>query len=104
MKSEHRHELKTNELAEWITNFPAWAKENAKVIIASAALVIVIVAVYAWNQYNTNVVQYNQHVAFTAALTNLASTKAQLAQQGAQADNMQLLMAADGLEKQLTKF
>ncbi len=35
MKSEHRHELKTNELAEWIANFPTWAKENAKVLIAS---------------------------------------------------------------------
>jgi hypothetical protein len=99
MKSEHRHELKTNELAEWIANFPTWAKENAKVIIAGVALVVVIVAVYGWNRYNTNVVRYHQRIAFTSDLTNLATTKAQLAQQGEKADNMQLLFAADGLEK-----
>ena len=99
MKSEHRHELKTNELAEWIANFPAWAKENAKMIIASVALIGVLAAVYAWMQYNKNVVQYHQRIAFTSTLSNLAATKGQLMQQGAQADNMQLLLAADGLDK-----
>ncbi len=28
MKAEHRHELKTNELADWIVHFPQWFKEN----------------------------------------------------------------------------
>ncbi len=28
MKSDHRHELKTNELAEWLSNLPQWAKKN----------------------------------------------------------------------------
>lgn len=47
MKSEERHELKTNELAEWIANFPEWAKENTG-NIAYAAIVIIIVGVAAY--------------------------------------------------------
>ena len=47
MKSEERHELKTNELAEWIANFPEWAKENSGTI-AYAAIVIIIVGVVAY--------------------------------------------------------
>ena len=33
MKSDHRHELKTNELAEWLGNLPQWTKENLVTII-----------------------------------------------------------------------
>ena len=40
MKSEHRHELKTNELAEWISNFPSWTKENAKVLIPTIVVLV----------------------------------------------------------------
>ncbi|MDO8303630.1 MAG: hypothetical protein Q7T18_10350 [Sedimentisphaerales bacterium] len=47
MKSEERHELKTNELAEWLANFPEWAKENSGTI-AYAAIVIIIVGVVAY--------------------------------------------------------
>ena len=47
MKSEERHELKTNELADWIANFPEWAKENSGTI-AYAAIVIIIVGVVAY--------------------------------------------------------
>ena len=28
MRSDHRHELKTNELADWIAHFPEWANKN----------------------------------------------------------------------------
>jgi tetratricopeptide (TPR) repeat protein len=47
MKSEERHELKTNELADWIANFPEWAKENTSTI-AYAVVVIIIVGVVAY--------------------------------------------------------
>ena len=47
MKPEERHELKTNELADWIANFPEWAKENTGTI-AYAAIVIIVVAVMAY--------------------------------------------------------
>ena len=37
MKSDHRHELKTNELAEWLGNLPEWTKENFVTIIIALA-------------------------------------------------------------------
>jgi tetratricopeptide (TPR) repeat protein len=33
MKPEERHELKTNELADWIADFPQWVKENVWTIV-----------------------------------------------------------------------
>jgi tetratricopeptide (TPR) repeat protein len=47
MKSEERHELKTNELADWIANFPQWARENTGTI-AYVIIVLIIVGVVAY--------------------------------------------------------
>jgi tetratricopeptide (TPR) repeat protein len=47
MKPEHRHELKTNELADWIANFPEWVKENTGTIVY-LVVVLAIVAVVAY--------------------------------------------------------
>jgi hypothetical protein len=47
MKSEERHDLKTNELADWIANFPEWAKENTGTL-AYVAVLIIVVAVAAY--------------------------------------------------------
>ena len=46
MKSSHRHELKTNELAEWLSNLPQWAKENRITIIG--ALVLIVIAFFSY--------------------------------------------------------
>ena len=43
MKAEHRHELKTNELAQWIANFPNWAKENLRMIIYVSVVLILLI-------------------------------------------------------------
>ena len=56
MKSEHRHELKTNELAEWLNNFPQWAKQNYRTIIYVTVVVVAIIAAYFWKNYQKNVV------------------------------------------------
>jgi hypothetical protein len=42
MKPEERHELKTNELAEWIANFPEWAKENVLTIVLGAVVIVMV--------------------------------------------------------------
>ncbi len=39
MKSERRHELATNELADWVVHFPQWFKENLTTIIATVIIV-----------------------------------------------------------------
>jgi len=43
MKAEHRHELKTNELAQWLANLPQWTKQNIRTI-CYVSIVIVIAA------------------------------------------------------------
>ena len=45
MDAEHRHELKTNELADWLTHAPQYFRDNARTIIG---LVLIIIAVITW--------------------------------------------------------
>jgi tetratricopeptide (TPR) repeat protein len=40
MKSERRHELATNELADWVVHFPQWFRENQTTVIATAIIVV----------------------------------------------------------------
>ncbi|MEN8126350.1 MAG: tetratricopeptide repeat protein [Planctomycetota bacterium] len=49
MDSEHRHELKTNELAEWLTHLPELIKKNANMIIG---VVLIAVGVITWPMFN----------------------------------------------------
>jgi len=45
MKAKHRHELKTNELAEWINHAPRYLRENARMIIG---VIIILIAIFTW--------------------------------------------------------
>jgi tetratricopeptide (TPR) repeat protein len=44
MKSERRHELATNELADWIANFPQWLKDNKTTVIVGSIVVVGLIA------------------------------------------------------------
>ena len=48
MKSERRHELTTNELADWIVHFPKFVRENRNAIII---VIIIAVALGAYSYY-----------------------------------------------------
>jgi tetratricopeptide (TPR) repeat protein len=69
MKAEHRHELKTNELAQWLGNLPQWTKDNLTVIIAAA----VILALCAGSYYYFGTQKHTADVAEQKRLTNLLS-------------------------------
>jgi len=56
MKSDHRHELKSNELAAWLADFPEWARRNQKNIMAVVAILVVAILVYFWSFYRNRVV------------------------------------------------
>lgn len=43
MDAEHRHELKTNELADWLKQTPEYLKKNANTIIGIALIVVGLV-------------------------------------------------------------
>jgi tetratricopeptide (TPR) repeat protein len=65
MKSDHRHELKTNELADWMAHFPEWARANRTSLIAAAAVVLVALLVYFWSFYRRDVASVRQQARLT---------------------------------------
>ncbi|MHC4158711.1 MAG: tetratricopeptide repeat protein, partial [Planctomycetota bacterium] len=98
-KAEHRHELKTNELARWIANFPNWAKENVKPIIYVSTLVIVVAAVLFW-MYEKRGVSARKQIRLTNLISQISQNRAQIiyAQtQGIDASYM-LIRIADELQ------
>lgn len=46
MDSEHRHELKTNELAAWIEHFPGFCKKNGSQIIGALLIIAAIISYF----------------------------------------------------------
>ena len=75
MKAEHRHELKTNELAEWIANLPQLCKENLITIVIVSAVVIMAALSYFYYKYQTKTVYARERVELTRLLRGLAQDK-----------------------------
>lgn len=102
MKSEHRHELKTNELAEWLGNFPNWAKENFRMIIYVSVVAIAVVAVWVFKWYDKNVQAVHQQVRFTNQINQVSNAKRQIlhAYAGGQDISYQFIQIAESLQSQ----
>ncbi|MHC4075469.1 MAG: tetratricopeptide repeat protein [Planctomycetota bacterium] len=100
MKSEHRHELKTNELAAWLVNFPNWARENLKMIIYVSVVIILVAVSYAYKKYQTNVVTAGQQVSLTTTVSEIPQKKIQIIRGQAQDMDLSysLLQSADNLQ------
>ncbi|UCG56010.1 MAG: tetratricopeptide repeat protein [Phycisphaerales bacterium] len=100
MKAEHRHELKTNELADWIVHFPQWARENRTTIIIVVAVVVVAAALYFWRDYDKNVVQVRRQLALTSLVNQLPVNKMRILQSHSQGrdDSFILLSLAGDLQ------
>ncbi len=100
MKPEHRHQLKTNVLAEWIVNFPQWAKENAKTIIYLSVLAAVVAGVYFWKTYEKRVVSAREQLKLTDFVSQLSQGKTQILQAQAQGVDISyaLIQVADNLQ------
>jgi len=92
MKSQHRHELKTNELAEWIANFPDWLKQNRRMIIYVSILIMVVILYYFWFRYRSSAAAINEKVAFTALIDQIPRTKALAVRTGAEGTDNAFLM------------
>ena len=80
MKSDHRHELKTNELADWLSHLPEWTKENLITIVIVAAVVVAAAAIYGLRLYSKNVVQVQEQTEFTTLINQVSSGKMQILQ------------------------
>jgi tetratricopeptide (TPR) repeat protein len=100
MKAEHRHELKTNELAEWLTNLPQWAKENLRIIIYVSIVAVVVIASALFHWYRKNVESAQKQTMLTNIINNLSQGKLQILQgrtQGVDISYM-LIQNADDLK------
>ncbi len=78
MKSDHRHELKTNELAEWIANLPQWARENYRMIIYVSVVAVLVIGSALWYWYNKNVESVQRQLDFTNLISRLPQNKRQV--------------------------
>jgi len=81
MKSERRHELATNELADWVVHFPQWFKENQTTVIA-AAIVVVGLITYAFFFYSRQDKTEEQKEAMAVARLDHLSRQREIVLQG----------------------
>jgi len=100
MKSKHRHELKTNELAEWIGNLPQWARENHRMIIYVSAVAVLVIGSASWYWYNKNVESVREQLKFTSLIAQLPQSKVQIVRARAEGvdTSIMLLQLADNLQ------
>jgi len=75
MKSERRHELATNELADWIANFPQWFNENLTTIIVGAVVVVGLIAYTIFYYHRESRVWDQKDAQIAATLDQLNSQK-----------------------------
>lgn len=100
MKSDHRHELKTNELADWLAHFPQWARDNRSTLLGAAVVLVLVIGVYFVRFYRRDVVSVRQQVQLTHLVTQIPAqrmTVAQAASQGTD-QSITLLPIAQDLE------
>jgi len=95
MKPDHRHELKTNELAEWIANFPKWAKENRITIIGVLVIIVVVGGLYIWRIHSKNVAIRTQ-IELTGLVSQLMGSKMQILSAQAQGKDLSYILVQRG--------
>jgi tetratricopeptide (TPR) repeat protein len=71
MKSDHRHELKTNELADWIMNLPEWADQNRRTLMAAVAVIVAAALIYFVSFYRKNVVAARTQTRLTTLVSQV---------------------------------
>lgn len=81
MDSERRHELATNELADWIVNFPKWFKENMTTVIIGVVVVIALIA-YTIFYYGREKQVWNEKNAMVTATIEQLTMHKQMVVQG----------------------
>jgi hypothetical protein len=92
MRADHRHELKTNELADWLINLPDWLRENRNSLIGTAVVIVIVIAAYFWIFYHRNVAAARSQVRLTNLVTQLPRQKAEIAQAMAQQSDQSYLL------------
>jgi len=92
MKSEHRHDLKTNELAEWLSNLPQWTKENLTIIIVISAVIVAAITFYYIRYGYSKSVVAEEQLEFTNLLNQLSASKMQVLSAQAQGRDLSFIL------------
>jgi tetratricopeptide (TPR) repeat protein len=105
MKAEHRHELKTNDLAEWLANLPQWARQNLRNVIHVSIVVVVVVGAFVWHWYNKNIETTRRHAEITDMMELLSNVEPQIVRASAQGadESFRLIQIADNLKTMAAK-
>jgi len=101
MKAQHRHELKTNELADWLANIPKWARQNLRTVIYVAIFGVFFIGYCIYYFYDKKVVTARQRAALTKLTSQLPQTKARILQaqsQGSDISYMLIQQIGDNLD------
>ena len=96
MKSERRHDLETNELAEWIANLPKFLKDHSRLIIYLTIVVMAVAVSAYFSWYKKDAGTDKQKIKATMFVEQLFNSKNQIAQgriQGASISDLMLLTA-----------
>ncbi len=80
MKAQHRHELKTNELAEWLASLPQLFEQHFRTILYVGIAVLVIILGGAYYLYQSRVVTQNKIVSLTQSLVQLKNMRQRVLQ------------------------
>ncbi|MHC5059913.1 MAG: tetratricopeptide repeat protein [Planctomycetota bacterium] len=100
MDKEHRHELKSNELADWITHLPDFALRNWAQITGVILIIIALLVIPIFRRTRSNTAMTLQMEA-TQLMQEIGQEKAKVVQsqsQGALETQSQLLVVANSLE------
>lgn len=92
MKSDHRHELKSNELADWLTHFPEWAQENRTTLIGAGVVIVLVIGVYFVRFYRKDVVEVRHHVQLTNLVTQVPAQKRVIARAAGQGTDQSIVL------------
>jgi hypothetical protein len=92
MKADHRHELKTNELAEWISNFPQWAKQNPTTIIVVMAVLAAVLGFYIWKFYFKGAALAGRQLHLTSLINQIAVDKTRVIQSHSEGRDLSFIL------------
>lgn len=96
MKAEERHELKDNELAQWLRQLPEWARQNTRQIVLICGIIAAAVIIYGWYYYEKNIAYVSRRQAFSEQIMQLNANKRQAATEGTKAKDLSFMLAQSG--------
>jgi len=104
MKAEHRHELSTNELADWIGNFPNFIKKNIRPIIG-IALILLGLSLWLTHKTRKTSAEDKSQIAISERIVGLNRAKFQIIYSNSQGMDISplLIQNAQALEMEIEK-